>query len=122
MEIFVLVYLLTYYVLPEGADVFLIKLDGPLEILLNLDSICVFDHVYLSIIRNNIGPIDKLLMILGEAPFPLSIGCVEEPIISFIDIKGDIVILLFGSLCAKICLFQYPRAPLIPNHHLEIFL
>ena len=86
----------------------------------NLDSILVFDKVSLSMSRNGIGNTDKLLRIIGEAPLPLSIGHVEEPIISCIGCKGDIVIFLFLYSCANLSLFQCPRAPLIPDHHLEI--
>ena len=98
----------------------MIRFDGSLETFWNLDSILVFDNVSLSMSRNGIGNTDKLLRILGEAPLPLSIGRVEEPIISCIGGKGDIIIFLFWYSCANMSLFQYPRAPLIPNHHLEI--
>ena len=70
--------------------------------------------------RNDIGHTDKILSILGEAPLPIYIGRVEDPVISSIDGKGDIVMFLFWYLYANMSLFQCPRAPLIPNHHLEI--
>ena len=73
----------------------MIRFDGSLETFWNLDYILVFDNVSLSMSRNGIGNTDKLLRILGKAPLPLSIGRVEEPIISCIGGKGDIVILLF---------------------------
>ena len=95
MEIFVLGHFLTYHVLPQGVAVFLIRFDGYLETFWNLDDILVFDSVSLSMSRNDIGHTDKLLRIIGEAPLPLSIGRFEEPIISCIGGKGEIVIFLF---------------------------
>ena len=106
----------TYHILPEGVAVFLIKLDGPLGTLCNLDTTLVFDGVSLSTSRKDIGPTKKLLRILVEAPFPLTIG----RIISCIDGKGEIVIFLSWYSCANKSLLQCPRAPLIPNYHLEI--
>ena len=44
-----------YHVLPEGVAVFLIKLYGSIGILCNLDTILVFDVVYLSMSRKDIG-------------------------------------------------------------------
>ena len=70
--------------------------------------------------RNDIGHTDKILSILDEAPLPIYIGRVEDPIISSIGGKGEIVIFLFCYLYANMSLFQRPRAPLITNHHLEI--
>ena len=96
MNIFVLGHFPTYHVLPEGVAVFLIRFDGFLETFWNLDSILVFDNMSLSMSRNDIGNTDKLLSIFGEAPLPIYIGRVEEPIISSIDGKGEIVIFLFG--------------------------
>ena len=78
------------------------------------------DYVSLSMRRNDIGHTDKHLRIIGKSSLPLSIGRVEEPIISCIDGKGAIVIFLFWYLCANMYIFQCPRAPLIPNHHPEI--
>ena len=92
MEIFVLCHFPTYHVLPEGVSVFLIIFDSPVETFWNLESILVFDNVSLSMSRNDIGHTEKLLRILGEAPLPLYIGRVEEPIISCIGGKGEIVI------------------------------
>ena len=86
---------LTYHVLPEGVAVFLIRFDGYLETFWKLDSILVFDNVSLSMSRNDIGNTDKLLRILGEAPLPLYIGRIEDPIISCISGKGEIIIFLF---------------------------
>ena len=141
-EAFSLCHFPTYHVLPESVSVFLIRFDGSLETFCNLDSILVFDNMSLSMSRNDIGHTDKLLRILGEAPLPLSIGRVEGPIISCIGGKGGIVVFLFWYSCANIIycigdkgenfiflflcscvnmsLFLCPRAPLIPNHHLEI--
>ena len=119
-ETFVLCHFPTYRVIPEGVAVFLIRFDGSLETFWNLDSILVFDNMSLSMSRNDIGHTDKLLSILGEVPLLIYIGCVEDPIISCIDGKGDIVIFHFWYLYANMSLFQCPRGPLIPNHHLKI--
>ena len=86
----------------------MIKLDGPLEILCNLDYVLIFDKMSVSINRNNIGHTEKNLMILGEAYIPLSIKRVEERIIFCIYSKGDIVILLFWYSCANMTFFQFP--------------
>ena len=72
----------------------MIIFDGFIESFWNLDSILVFDNVSLSMSRNGSGNTDKLLRILGEAPLPLSMGHVDEPIISCIVGKCEIVIVL----------------------------
>ena len=119
-EIFVLGHFPAYHVLPYGVSVSLVKLDGSFENSWNLDIILVFYGMSLSLIRKDIVRTDKVLRIIGEAHFPHPNGRVEEPIISRVDRKGDIVIFLFWYLYANMSIFQRLRAPLIPNHHLEI--
>ena len=72
----------------RGCCYFLGKFEGFLEIFWNLDSILAFNNVSLSMSRNDTGHTDKLLRIIDESPLPLSIGSVEEPIISCIGVKG----------------------------------
>ena len=76
----------------------MIKLDGFLELLCNLDFILLFDVISFSTSRKDIGYTDKLLRIIGEAPLTLKIGRVDDTIISFIYSKSDIVILMFWYL------------------------
>ena len=109
----------TYHVLPEGVAVFLIKLDASLEILCNLDTILVFDGVSYIISIKDIICTKKLRRVLVEATLPLPIGRVEEPIISCIGGKGEIVIFLSWYSCTNMYLLQCPRSPLIPNYHLK---
>ena len=61
--------ILSYYcVLIECITIFLIKLDGFLENSWRFDSILVFDGVYLSLDRKDLGHPANILRIIGEAP------------------------------------------------------
>ena len=44
--------------------------------------------------RKDIGNNDELFRILDEAPCPIPLRCIEDPIFSFIFIKGKLIILL----------------------------
>ena len=83
----------------------MIKIYGFLDIMWHLDSMLVFGGISLSLSRKYLEYTDKILRILGEAPFPLPPESVEELIVSLICGKGDIYILLDG-LHSPPCLFS----------------
>ena len=77
---FVLCHFPTYHVLPEGVAVFLIRFDGSLETLWNLDSILVFDNMSLSMSRNDIGHTEKFLVFLARHLYQFILGVLRSPL------------------------------------------
>ena len=93
-----------YCIITEGVAYFLIKLNGLFDIQCFLEYIPVFDSVYLSMGNNDLVHPNKLLRIIGEYPWPIILGRIKNPIISFIQNKGEIII-LFDGINRILCLF-----------------
>ena len=80
--------------------IIIIKLYDPLNIMPNLDSILPLDIVLLSMGRKYIGHLNEFLGIIGETPFPIPHGRVEDLIVSYIGEKGEFsyyLIIFIGS-------------------------
>ena len=69
----------------------------------NHDYRLVFGGMYLSM--EDIGNTDKILGIIGEDPLPLPPGIVADTVVSLIESKGAIVILL-GGIHRFPCIFK----------------
>ena len=104
-EIFYMFHFLVYFILPECVTLLMIKLDVLLKIMQNLDPMLVLGVVTLSMGRKYLGNPHAVIGILGDAPFPLPIGIVEESIISYIYGKDKFFILL-DSLYRLLCLLS----------------
>ena len=74
----------------------------------NLDYILVYYGMSLSLIINYIVNTDELIRILRKTPLPLSLGSVEDPIISCIGVNGDIFI-FFNYIHGLTCLFSISK-------------
>ena len=90
MKILDLGHLNAYRILREDVTILLVKVDVLLDISWHLDPILIFDGVPLSLEIKFIEHTDKLLRNLGYIPFPIPLGHVEDIIISFIGVKGEI--------------------------------
>ena len=94
MEIPDLDHFIAYYILIDDVTILMIKIGVLLNILWNLDSICVLGDVPLSLGRKYLEHHNELFGIIYESPCPLPLGIGEEFIISFIGDKCAIFNLL----------------------------
>ena len=83
-----------YCVFPESVVILLIKLDGFLGIICQLEPILVFGGMYIILDIKDIGNIYKLLRIIGEMTFLFPLGNVKDTIISCIYFKDELFIFL----------------------------
>ena len=93
-----------YPVHPGSVTILLIKLYDLIIILWHLDYVILFYVMPLSMGSRDIVNTDENFSIIGEAPWPLPIGCVEYPIVSHIGKNGDLVIFL-DIMHRLLCLF-----------------
>ena len=88
MKILNIFHFYAYHILTEGVVIFVIKIDGFLNILCHLESILLFGGMSLSMGRKYLGNTDEFLRVIGEAPCPLLFGCAELLIMYHIFIQG----------------------------------
>ena len=62
----------------------------------HLESIFIIDSIFISMGIKDLGQLDKTISIIGKVYCPLPLGHVRDPILSWIDVNSNILIILDG--------------------------